>query len=87
MTQYIKGRPQNRRLCRSQNAPDWAAVQRAVNGDLALILTPGERAQAIDQLDHWGWSAAQVATRLGTTIRTVQRWRARRRAATGGGSE
>lgn len=56
---------------------DEVAVQRALAGD-HVSLKPTERAAAIDHLDKQDLSARQIATRLGTTSRTVQRRRATR---------
>ncbi|MBM0203241.1 hypothetical protein JNW90_09055 [Micromonospora sp. STR1s_5] len=74
---YIRGRVSN--MAGARTGLDPIAVERAVGGDRALRLTAAERRAAIDQLDALGLTATEVAVRLGTTVRTVQRQRARRR--------
>lgn len=74
---YIRGRAAN--LCGSRRGVDPVAVERAAGGDRALRLTVAERRAAIDLLDAQGFTAADVAARLGITVRTVQRQRTRRR--------
>jgi hypothetical protein len=78
---YISGRLQNMlgpRL-RTVTEPDEIAVDRAVGGDQSLRLAVIERGAAIAKLDRFGLSASEIAVRLGTTQRTVERWRARNR--------
>ncbi|MEU7590703.1 hypothetical protein AB0A95_30980 [Micromonospora sp. NPDC049230] len=76
---YIRGRNSNKAGGRSGLDP--IAVERAVAGDRTLRLTTVERRAAIDRLDSFGYTAAEVAVRLGITCRTVQRQRARRRSS------
>ena len=59
--------------------PDPIAIERAITGDPPERLTPRERQAAALQLDAWGYSADQIAQRVGCTKRTVHRIRARRR--------
>lgn len=76
---YLRGRISNR--AGGRTGLDPVAVERAVGGDRALRLTAVERRAAIDQLDALGLTATEVAIRLGTTVRTVQRQRQRRRSS------
>jgi DNA-binding NarL/FixJ family response regulator len=69
----------HRRLAQAAAAPDDVAVERAVAGDPPPRLTHHERRAAVLQLDAWGYSADQIAARVGCTTRTVYRIRARRR--------
>ena len=81
--EYIPGRVHNLygpRRC-TVDDPDEVAVERAAGGDRALVLAAIERDLAIDTLDRVGLSAAQVARRLGVTVRTVQRRRRARQLA------
>ncbi|MGW6535395.1 helix-turn-helix domain-containing protein [Streptomyces sp. NPDC055051] len=57
--------------------PDEIAVERAVSGDPPARLTPRERAAAVRQLNRRGYSASQIAERVGCTPRTVYRIRSR----------
>ena len=64
------------RLARQQGvAFDDVAVERACAGD-RVPLRPLERREAVRRLTAAGMSAEQIADRLGTTARTVQRRRA-----------
>lgn len=63
----------------STDAIDPIAVDRAVQGDRSVRLSRVECRAAVEQLEHRGWSAKQIGRHLGTTSRTVQRQRARRR--------
>lgn len=73
--------------------PATARPVRPVRDDVVQDLAAGRRPTmridraeldaAIDILDRRGWSAREVAERLGTTARTVQRRRVARRAAGG----
>lgn len=54
---------------------DEIAVERACNGDRSITLNRAEAAEAFRRLDRRGLSANQIADVLGTTGRTVQRWR------------
>lgn len=78
---YVRGRLTNRRGAHRSTVtePDWVAVERRLAGDLSLVLSKVERDEAIDRLDRLGLSAREIAVRLGTTVRTVQRRRAARR--------
>jgi DNA-binding NarL/FixJ family response regulator len=57
---------------------DEVAVERAAKGE-RIRLTPAERQAAVAHLTRWGYSAAEIAERLGVTARTVERIRARLR--------
>lgn len=57
--------------------PDEAAIERAVYGDTPVRLSPRERRQAIVRLGRRGFSAAEIADRLGCSTRTVFRVRRR----------
>ena len=54
---------------------DEVAVERACMGDRTVSLNRAEAAEAFRLLDQRGLSANQIADVLGTTARTVQRWR------------
>lgn len=54
---------------------DEIAVERACKGDLTVTLNRAEAADAFRRLDARGLSAQEIADRLGTTQRTVVRWR------------
>lgn len=54
---------------------DEIAVERACKGDRSITLNRAEAAEAFRRLDGRGLSANQIADLLGTTQRTVQRWR------------
>jgi hypothetical protein len=54
---------------------DEIAVERACRGDRTIPLTRAEMAAAFTWLDSHGYSAAQIAERLGVQQRTVERWR------------
>lgn len=58
---------------------DEVAVQRAMHGD-AVHLRPVERVEATRRLTRLGYSATQIAERLHTTPRSVQRQRGARSA-------
>lgn len=78
---YVRGRSANLRgphRC-TVTEPDVIAVERFVGGDRSLTLAKVERDAAIDRLDRYGYSATQIALRLGVTQRTVTRRRAERR--------
>jgi hypothetical protein len=60
---------------------DPVAVERLVAGTFTGIASCDELHAAIDRLDGYGWSARQIATRLGCHQRTVQRHRNERREA------
>lgn len=53
---------------------DEVAIQRAVAGDKSVPLNRAEFARAHQQLHDAGFSAAQIADRLGVTQRSVDRW-------------
>lgn len=80
-------RQQKRRQRAEQKAsartPDMVAIDRVVGGDRGLALTAVERRLAIDRFDQQRQrlSAVQIADRLGTSPRTVQRRRTARRGA------
>lgn len=67
------------RRAKAAAVPDDVAVERAVAGDPPPRLTHHERRTAVLRLDAWGYSADQIAARVGCTKRTVHRIRARRR--------
>ncbi|MEU0317082.1 helix-turn-helix domain-containing protein [Nocardioides sp. NPDC006273] len=62
-------------------APDHVAVNRATDGDPPARLTPRERAAVIHRLDAYGYTARQIADRIGCSKRTVHRARGRRTPA------
>lgn len=61
--------------------PDPVAIERATAGDPPARLTPRERTAAIQRLDTHGYSARQIAERIGCSPRTVHRARGRRATA------
>lgn len=72
---HISGRP-------GPGTPvSYASVNLALDGRPERLTTL-ELAVAIEILDRRRWSANQIATHLCCAVRTVQRHRARRRAAT-----
>lgn len=56
---------------------DEVAVQRRIDGDHVVRLTPHETDEAVRRLNHQGLSDPQIADRLGITDRTVLRLRQR----------
>lgn len=54
---------------------DETAVQRRCRGDRTVTLNRAEAFAAFALLEQAGMSAAEIATRLGVTARTVDRWR------------
>lgn len=81
---YVPGRQHNKRGPHRTTVtePDWAAVERALDGDRSIVLAKCERDEAIDRADRGGASARQIAIRLGLSARTVQRRRADRNTRT-----
>ena len=61
--------------------PDEVVIDRAVEGRPPAGIRPVESRAAVAILSARGLSAAQIADHLGCTTRTVQRHRARNRAA------
>ena len=59
--------------------PDETAVLRMMSGEPPEQFHQAERTEAIRRLNAAGLSAAQIARRVGSTSRTVQRVRARMR--------
>lgn len=65
---------------------DPVVVRRLILGDLCYVaFGAAVRRAALDEVDRDGASARDVAERLGCTVRTVQRHRARRRCSEGDG--
>lgn len=62
---------------------DEIAVERLMDGSLVQLPTRDELHDAIVRLDRYGYSARQIAERLGCTMRTVSRHRAAERVACG----
>lgn len=59
--------------------PDEIAVERLLRGFTDFNHSPADRDAALDKADVGGATAREVASRLGCTMRTVQRRRAERR--------
>lgn len=68
---------------RPPEPPDPVVVLRLVRAMSVANVRHCERHAAIDVLDAQGLTAREVAARVGTTTRAVQRQRARRRAREG----
>jgi FixJ family two-component response regulator len=62
--------------CRNALDVDEVAVDRACRGDRTVPLSSGEMRLAFEWLTGSRLSAQQIATRLGVSKRTVDRWRA-----------
>jgi len=61
----------------SEGGVDFMAVERVVNGELPLPeLTEVEQEMAARLMTREGYSAQQIAERVGVETRTVTRWRA-----------
>ncbi|WP_405999387.1 helix-turn-helix domain-containing protein [Streptomyces sp. NBC_00829] len=61
----------------SEGGVDFMAVERVVNGELPLPeLSEGEQEMAARLMTREGYSAHQIAARVGVESRTVTRWRA-----------
>lgn len=83
MSKYVTGTRGNNRGAQrtSVTEPDEIAVERFTAGDHGLVLATVDRDAAIDYLDARGFSAAQIAARLGMCNKTIHRRRAARRGA------
>jgi hypothetical protein len=57
---------------------DEIAVERVCRGDRTILLNRAEILTAFAYLDGHGYSALQIAERLGVSDRTVCRWRSQR---------
>lgn len=57
------------------DGPDEVAIRRAVAGDVTVALSREEQSSAWRELESLGKSAEEIGVLLGTTGRTVQRWR------------
>lgn len=67
---------------RQQRHSDYAdpiAVQRLIDGDPPATVTRLEMCTAIDVLDARGFSASEIAERVGLTKRSIERRRAQRK--------
>lgn len=91
MTHGSRGYPQGRwrtggpMVTTVGEVDDPVVVQRLVSGDLSYLSSgAAARRAALDVVDRGGISAKRVAEKLGCTVRTVQRHRARRRCSEGG---
>lgn len=67
--------PRPRRRIREPEFVDETAVSRACKGDLTVRLNRAEQWAGFVYLDSHGYSAKQIARRLGIAARTVTRWR------------
>lgn len=74
-TEYQREYRRRRKERPTDDIPDEVAVERAAYGDRKVPLSRLEVAEVFAYLNAHGYTAAEIALRLGVTPRTVWRWR------------